>query len=74
MVEPGKVLIGVGIGIVLLGGLLLFVGRVGLPFGRLPGDIAYRGKNLSVYFPLGTCLLISIVLTVIMYLISRFHR
>jgi hypothetical protein len=47
---------------------------MGLPLGRLPGDIAYKGKNVSVYFPLGTSILISVVLTVILYLLSRFRR
>lgn len=74
MIEAGKALLAVGIVIVLIGGLLLIAGRLGLPFGRLPGDIAYRGKNVSVFFPLGTCLLVSVILTVILYLISRFHR
>lgn len=74
MIEIGKALLIVGIVIVLIGGLLMVAGRFGLPLGRLPGDIAYRGKNVSIYFPLATCLLASIVLTIILYLISRFHR
>lgn len=74
MLELGKALLAVGIVIVLVGGLLLVAGRFGLTLGRLPGDLAYRGKNVSVYFPLGTCLAISVVLTLIMYLIAHFHR
>ena len=74
MFELGKVLLAVGVVIALVGALLVVAGRFGLPLGRLPGDIAYRGKNLSVYFPLGTCILISVALTAILYLISRFHR
>jgi hypothetical protein len=54
--------------------VLLFAGRIGLPLGRLPGDMAYKGKHLSVYFPLGTSILISIALSAILYLVSRFHR
>jgi hypothetical protein len=46
----------------------------GTAVGRLPGDISYKGKNVSFYFPLGTSILISIVLSVILYLISRFRR
>ena len=53
---------------------ILIAGRIGLPLGRLPGDIAYRGKNASVFFPLGTSILISIVLSVIFYLLSHFRR
>lgn len=74
MIEIGKALLIVGIAIVIIGGLLLIAARFGWPLGRLPGDLAYRGKNVSVYFPLATCLLISVVLTIILYLISRFHR
>ncbi len=42
--------------------------------GQLPGDISYRGRNLSVYFPLGTSILLSVVLSLIFYLLSRFRR
>jgi hypothetical protein len=57
-----------------IGGVLLIAGRFGLPLGRLPGDFSYRGKNVSFFFPLGTSILISVVLSVIFYLISRFRR
>jgi hypothetical protein len=46
----------------------------GFAIGRLPGDISYKGKNFSVYVPLGTSLLISIVLSGLLYLFSRFRR
>lgn len=74
MNELGKALLGLGLLIALIGAVLLFAGRIGLPLGRLPGDIAYKGKHVSVYFPLVTCILISIVLSLILYLLSRFHR
>jgi hypothetical protein len=74
MSEIGKALIGLGLLIAVLGAVLLLAGRFDLPFGRLPGDIAYKGKNVSVYFPLGTCILISVVLSVILYLLSRFRH
>jgi len=74
MGELGKALLGIGLLLVLVGALLLIAGRIGLPLGRLPGDFSYRGKNFSVFFPLGTSILISIVLSVIFYLFSRFHR
>jgi len=74
MSELGKVLLGVGGLLVVMGALLLLAGRFGIPLGRMPGDIAYRGKNVSVFFPLGTSILISVVLSVLFYLISRFHR
>ncbi len=74
MNELGKTLLGLGLLIALLGAVLLLAGRAGLPLGRLPGDIAYKGKNFSFYFPLGTCILLSILLSAILYLISRFRR
>jgi Protein of unknown function (DUF2905) len=71
MHEIGKTLIGLGLLLVLVGALILAAGRFGLPLGRLPGDFAYRGKNVSFYFPLGTSILISIALSVLLYLLSR---
>ena len=74
MNDLGRLLIGVGLVLVIAGGLLLLLGRTGFPLGRLPGDISYRGKNVSVYFPLGTSILLSVVLSLIFYLLSRFRR
>ncbi len=74
MAELGKALLGLGLLLAFVGAILLVAAKMGLPLGRLPGDIAYKGKNVSVYFPLGTSILISVVLTVIFYLLSRFRR
>jgi Protein of unknown function (DUF2905) len=74
MNDLGKLLLGIGLLLVLIGGLVLLAGRLGLPLGRLPGDFSYRGKNVSVFFPLGTSILISVVLSVLFYLITRFRR
>lgn len=74
MAELGKMLLGLGLLLVVIGGGLLLASRLGLPLGRLPGDIAYRGKNVQVYFPLGTSVLISIILTVVFYLLSHLRR
>ena len=74
MSELGKALLGLGTLLVLIGAALLLAGRFGIPLGRLPGDIAYKGKNVSVFFPLGTSILISIVLSILFYLFSRLHR
>ncbi len=69
----GKLLIYVGGGILMLGLLLVFLGKVpGL--GRLPGDILIRRDNVTFYFPLGTMILLSVVLTVVLNLISRLRR
>jgi hypothetical protein len=74
MNDLGRLLIGLGLVLLIAGGLLLLLGRTGIPFGKLPGDIAYRGKNLSVYVPLGTSILLSVLLSLIFYLLSRFRR
>jgi Protein of unknown function (DUF2905) len=74
MNDLGKLLIGLGLLLLIAGGLLLLLGRTGVPLGRLPGDISYRGKNMSVYFPLGTSILLSVLLSLVFYLLSRFRR
>lgn len=74
MNELGKALLGLGVMLALIGALVLLAGRIGLPWGRLPGDFAYRGRRVSVFFPLGTSLLLSIVLSALFYLLSRFRR
>jgi hypothetical protein len=74
MNELGRTLLGLGLLIAIVGALLIVAGRIGLPLGRLPGDIAYKGKHVSVFFPLGTCILISVVLSVLFWLFSRFRR
>jgi uncharacterized protein HemY len=74
MTELGKGLVGLGLLIVLIGAILLLAGRTGLPLGRLPGDVTYKTKNFSVYFPLGTSILVSVIASAILYVISRFRR
>lgn len=71
--EIGRWLIGIGVALVGLGLLFLLLGRV--PWlGRLPGDIVIERPGLTVYIPLGTMLLISLVLTILANLIGRFWR
>jgi hypothetical protein len=67
----GRLLISAGLILVALGVLVLVANRVNLPLGRLPGDIAWRGKNTTVYFPWVTCLLLSVVGTLVLWLFSR---
>jgi hypothetical protein len=74
MNELGKALVGLGLLLAVIGAVLLLAGRFGLPLGRLPGDLAFRGKHVSVYFPLGTSILISIVLSILFYLFSHLRR
>jgi len=53
---------------------VMLLGRTGLPLGRLPGDILYRRKNTTFYFPLASSILISIVLSIVLFLIGRLKR
>ena len=69
-----KLLIVIGAVLLVAGLALTVLGRTNLPLGRLPGDIVYRGKNTTFYFPLATSLLVSLVLSVALYVLSRFGR
>jgi hypothetical protein len=74
MVEMGRMLVMLGVVLVVLGGIVMLMGRTGLPLGRLPGDVLYRGKNTTFYFPLASSILISIVLSVVLFLVGRMRR
>ncbi len=74
MNDLGKVLVLLGSILLVLGLVLMVSGRLHIPVGRLPGDIIYRGRKTTVYFPWVTSILLSLVLTVIVYLIGRFRR
>ena len=67
----GRLLISAGLLLVALGVLVLVANRLHLPIGRLPGDVAWRGKNTTVYFPWVTCLLISALGSLLLWLFSR---
>lgn len=70
----GRLLIALGIALVIAGVAVLLLERAGLGLGRLPGDFAYRGRNVQVWFPLGTCIVLSVVLSLVFYLLSKLHR
>ncbi len=70
----GRLLIFAGAFIVVLGVCVLLAQKLGLPLGRLPGDIAWKGKHTSVYFPLATCLLLSVILSLVLYLLNHLRR
>ena len=74
MTDLGKLLILLGGTLVVAGVLLLLLGRIHLPIGRLPGDIVYRGKNTTFYFPLATSILLSIVLTLVLYVVGKWRH
>jgi hypothetical protein len=74
MQNPGRLLVGLGVLLLIAGGLVMLAGRVGLPLGKLPGDIAVRGKNFTFYAPIATCVVISILLSLVMWLVNHFRR
>lgn len=74
MAELGKLLVFFGVVLIVVGALFLLLGRTHLPIGRLPGDIIYRGKNTTFYFPLATSILLSVVLSIVLYVIGRIRR
>jgi hypothetical protein len=67
--EIGRILVVVGLVLIVIGGLAAL--GVRLPFGRLPGDIVIQGERGTIFIPLGTMLLVSIVLTVVFSVIGR---
>jgi Protein of unknown function (DUF2905) len=69
-----RLLIGLGLLLVIAGVVVYLLGRIGIPIGHLPGDFAWRRKNVSVYFPLGTSILLSVLLTLLLYLLTRFRK
>ena len=74
MPDLGRMLIFLGLLLVVVGVLILGLNRFHLPLGRLPGDFNWRGKGWSVSFPLATSILISVVLTVLLWAIGRLRR
>ncbi|MFI5253045.1 MAG: DUF2905 domain-containing protein [Bacteroidota bacterium] len=71
--QLGKMLVGMGLMVAAIGILLKFSNKI--PFlGKLPGDITIRKDNFQFYFPLMTCIVLSILFTVAMWLISFFSK
>jgi hypothetical protein len=72
--DIGKMLLFFGLVLAAIGLALVLVGRTSLPIGRLPGDIVYRGKHTTFYFPLVTSILLSVVLSLIFYVIGKIRH
>jgi hypothetical protein len=72
--DIGKMLLFFGLVVAAVGLFLVLAGRTNLPIGRLPGDIVYRGKNTTFYFPLVTSILLSVVLSAILYVIGKIRH
>jgi hypothetical protein len=72
--ELGRMLLILGVVLAALGTLFHFGGRLPFRLGRLPGDVVHRGEHTTFYFPMVTCLLVSIVLTLLFWLFNQFRR
>jgi len=70
----GKTLVGLGAALLILGFGLMLLERWGISLGRLPGDLIFRRKNLVVFFPLGSMVLLSLGGTPLLYLWQRWGR
>ena len=72
--ELGKLLLFLGVFLVVVGAILVLGARLPFRLGRLPGDIAYQGRNTTFYFPIVTCLVLSVLLTLVLWVISILRR
>ena len=74
MGDLGRMLVFVGGLLLVLGLVLILAGKINLPIGRLPGDIVVRGKNTTLYFPLMTSIVLSVLLSLVLYVVNRMRR
>jgi len=74
MPDLGRIFILLGLLLIVVGVVILGLNRLHLPLGRLPGDFNWRGKRWSVSFPLATSILVSVLLSVLLWAISRIRR
>ncbi len=72
--ELGRTLLVLGGVFVLVGALLYFGGKLPFRLGHLPGDIVHRGEHTTFYFPIVTCLLLSVAVTVLFWLVGQFRK
>ena len=71
--DIGRLLLYLGLGLILLGGLVVLLGRV-IDLGNLPGDLVYEGDNVRVYVPVATMIVLSLVLTLLLNLALRLFQ
>ncbi len=74
MENIGRILVVTGLFIAIIGLLVMAISKIGIPFGRLPGDIVIHKKNFTFYFPLATSIILSVLFSILYYIISRFHK
>jgi uncharacterized membrane protein YhhN len=72
--ETGRWLVVLGVLLVVAGGFLLAGGRLPFRLGHLPGDVVYHGRGTTIYFPIVTCIVLSIALTLIFWVVSALRR
>jgi hypothetical protein len=72
--DLGRLLLALGIVVAIIGALLYFGARLPFRLGRLPGNIIHRSEHTTFYFPIVSCLVISVVLSVVLWLFSHFRR
>ncbi len=72
--DLGRSLLVLGALLIIVGALLSFGGKLPVRLGRLPGDIVHRGEHTTFYFPIVTCLLLSLILSLLLWLVSHFRR
>lgn len=71
MSQLGKMLVAAGLLLAAVGAVLIIAGKLNIPLGKLPGDITYQKKNLTVFAPFGTMFVVSLILTLILNIFSR---
>ncbi len=74
MNDMARYIIGAGAVLVLVGGAMLLLGKLGINLGNLPGDIHVEGERSSFHFPVVTCIIVSVVLTVLLNVVIRWWR
>jgi hypothetical protein len=72
--ELGRMMLVVGIVLVVAGGLLAFGAKLPFRLGRLPGDIVWEGKGGSFYFPIVTCIVLTLLLSAVMWVVQFFRK
>jgi hypothetical protein len=72
--ELGRALLILGAVSVIVGSLFYFGARLPFRLGRLPGDIIHRGEHTTFYFPIVTCLVTSVILSILFWIFSNFRR
>ncbi len=74
MLTFARILIYLGLALLVIGGLIYLLARTGLPLGKLPGDFRIQTGNVTIFFPLATMILLSVILTILLNIIVRLLR